>query len=63
MLLVGARVRIVALGSAVLLGTYGISMTATLPIANQFHYNVFALPATMLVVGTRSGPNPQLTSW
>jgi putative oxidoreductase len=55
MLLVGARLKIVALSSATLLGIYGISMTATLPIAEQFHYNVFALAAAMLVVaGSRS---------
>jgi putative oxidoreductase len=64
MLLVDARLRIVALGSAALLGIYGISMTATLPIAEQFHYNVFAFAAAMLVVsGTRSDPKTQLTSW
>jgi hypothetical protein len=39
-------------------------MTATLPIANQFHYNVFALgPAMPVVAATRSDPKTQIRSW
>ncbi|HEY3609791.1 MAG TPA: DoxX family membrane protein [Pseudonocardiaceae bacterium] len=51
-LLLGVRLRLAALGSAVLLGTYALCMTATLPLAQQFHYTVFVLAAGMLTLAT-----------
>lgn len=49
-LLLGFRLRLAALGSAALLATYGICMTISLPPAQQFHYNVFLLGASMLAL-------------
>ncbi|MGI8678131.1 MAG: hypothetical protein ACR2LX_05485 [Jatrophihabitans sp.] len=42
-LLLGIQLRRAALGSASLLAVYGICMTLTLPLAQQFHYNVLIL--------------------
>ena len=47
-LLLGLRLRLAALGAAALLAVYGISMSISLPPAQQFHYSVFLLCAAML---------------
>ncbi len=49
-LLLGLRLRLAALGAAGLLAIYGTSMMISLPVAEQFHYNVFVLAAGMLVL-------------
>ncbi len=49
-LLLGLRLRLAALGAAGLLVIYGTSMMISLPVAEQFRYNVFVLAAGMLVL-------------
>ncbi|MGI8695250.1 MAG: hypothetical protein ACR2JQ_01125 [Mycobacteriales bacterium] len=51
-LLLGVRLRAAALAAAALLGVYGLCMTISLPLAEQFHYNVFILAAAMLALAT-----------
>ena len=51
-LLLGVRLRLAAIGSAILLGIYAICMSITLPPAQQFHYTVFVLAAGMLTLAT-----------
>jgi len=51
-LLLGVRLRLTALATALLLATYGTSMMISLPAAEQFHYNVFLLAAGMLMLST-----------
>jgi uncharacterized membrane protein YphA (DoxX/SURF4 family) len=51
-LLLGVRTRLAALGSAGLLLVYGVSMTVSMPAAEQFHYVVFVLCAGMLALST-----------
>ena len=51
-LLLGIRLRLAALGAALLLTTYGASMMMSLPAAEQFHYNVFVLDTGMLTLAT-----------
>ena len=55
-LLLGVRLRLAALGSAVLLGVYAVCMIITLPPEQQFHYTVFVLAASMLTLATVDGP-------
>lgn len=55
-LLVGVRLQLAALAAAFLLGSYGASMTISLPAAEQFHYNVFVLGAGMLTLATLRSP-------
>ncbi|WP_425554125.1 DoxX family membrane protein [Crossiella cryophila] len=60
-LLVGVWVRWVALGAGVLLVSFGVSMSISLPPEQQFSYSVFLLASGMFVVasgvrrGSRSG--------
>ncbi len=54
-LLLGMRLRLAALGSAVLLAIYAVCMTITLPLAQQFHYTVFVLATCMLTLATLDG--------
>lgn len=49
-LLFGVWLRVAALGSAVLLGTYAVSMALTLPVAELFSYSVPLLGAGMVVL-------------
>ncbi|MFE2287108.1 hypothetical protein ACFXDJ_23425 [Streptomyces sp. NPDC059443] len=51
-LLLGVRLRYTALGSAGLLFAFGVSMTLSLPAAEQFRYSVFLLCAGMLALST-----------
>jgi putative oxidoreductase len=51
-LLFGTRTRLAALGSAGLLLIYGVSMTVSLPVAEQFHFAVFVLCAGMFALST-----------
>ncbi|WP_330294672.1 DoxX family protein [Streptomyces sp. NBC_00503] len=51
-LLLGIRLRYTALGSAGLLFAFGVSMTLSLPAAEQFRYGVFLLCAGMLALST-----------
>lgn len=51
-LLLGVRTRLSALGAAGLLLIYGVSMTVSMPAAEQFHYAVFVLCAGMLALST-----------
>ena len=51
-LLLGVRLRLAALGSAILLAVYAVCMIITLPVAEQFHYTVFVLAACMLTLAT-----------
>ncbi|WP_051969702.1 hypothetical protein [Kitasatospora azatica] len=51
-LLLGVRLRRTALGAACLLLSFGISMSVSLPVSEQFHYCVFALAAGMLDLST-----------
>ncbi len=51
-LLLGVRPQFAALGAASLLLIYGISMTISLPPAQQFHYFVYVLCAGMLALAT-----------
>ncbi|GAA1267887.1 hypothetical protein GCM10009665_65790 [Kitasatospora nipponensis] len=51
-LLSGFQLRHAARGAACLLASFGISMTISLPVADQFHYCVFALAAAMLALST-----------
>ncbi|MDQ2738120.1 MAG: DoxX family membrane protein [Actinomycetota bacterium] len=55
-LLLGARLRLAALAAAALLAVYGISMSISLPPAQQFHYNVFLLCAAMLALSLLDSP-------
>lgn len=55
-LLLGARLHLAALAAAALLTVYGISMTISLPPAQQFHYNVFLLCAAMLALSFLGSP-------
>jgi uncharacterized membrane protein YphA (DoxX/SURF4 family) len=54
-LLLGVGTRLAARGSAGLLLSYGLSMTVTRPLAEQFHYLVFVLCAGMLALSTVDG--------
>lgn len=49
-LLLGVRPRLVAFGAAALLCVFGLSMTLSVPAADQFHYCVFPLAAGMLLL-------------
>jgi uncharacterized membrane protein YphA (DoxX/SURF4 family) len=51
-LLLGVRTRLAALGATGLLLIYGVSMTVSMPAAEQFHYAVFVLCAGMLALST-----------
>ncbi|KAA2256141.1 DoxX family membrane protein [Solihabitans fulvus] len=51
-LLLGLRTRLAAQAAAGLLAVYGVSMTISLPAAEQFHYVVFVLCGGMLVLAT-----------
>jgi uncharacterized membrane protein YphA (DoxX/SURF4 family) len=51
-LLLGAWPRLAALGAAALLLVFGVSMTLSVPAAEQFHYCVFPLAAGMLLLST-----------
>lgn len=62
-LLLGVRLRLAALCSAALLGIYGISMTISLPIAEQFHYSVFILCAAMLTLASLDPATATLDTW
>ncbi len=55
-LLLGVRLRLAALSCAALLSVYGVSMSISLPAAQQFHYNVFILAAAMLALATLRSP-------
>lgn len=55
-LLLGVRLPLAALASALLLGIYGTAMTVSLPAAEQFRYGVFVLAAGMLVLATLDEP-------
>jgi uncharacterized membrane protein YphA (DoxX/SURF4 family) len=55
-LLLGARLRLTALAATALLAVYGISMSISLPPAQQFHYNVFLLCAAMLALSFLDSP-------
>lgn len=50
--MLGLRLQLAALAAAILLGIYGASMTTSLPAAEQFHYSVFVLAASMLTLAT-----------
>jgi uncharacterized membrane protein YphA (DoxX/SURF4 family) len=54
-LLIGMGTRLATLGSAGLLLIYGLSMTVSLPPAEQFHYAVFVLCAGMAALSTVDG--------
>ncbi len=56
-LLLGIRIRIAATSAGLLLATYAIAMSISLPAAQQFHYNVFVLCATMLALATLDTPS------
>lgn len=63
-LLSGVKMRITALASAALLFLFGISMSVSMPAADQFHYCVFLLCAGMLAVAAFSGPGaPRSLLW
>jgi uncharacterized membrane protein YphA (DoxX/SURF4 family) len=62
-LLLGVRVRLAATGSAGLLAIYGICMTISLPVAEQFHYNVFLLCAAMLALAKLDPTSLSLDNW
>ena len=55
-LLLGFRLRLAAYGAALLLSVYGTSMMISLPVAEQFHYNVFLLAAGMLTLSLARSP-------
>lgn len=55
-LLFGVRLRLAAVGAALLLGVYGTAMTISLPVAEQFYYSVFVLAAGMLALATVARP-------
>lgn len=52
-LLVGIGLRWVAGGAAVLLVSFGVAMTITVPLEQQFSYSVFLLAAGMFVLAVR----------
>ncbi|MEP7019208.1 MAG: hypothetical protein ABI808_01050 [Pseudonocardiales bacterium] len=62
-LLLGIQLRRAALCSAALLGVYGVCMTLSLPLAAQFHYNVFILAATMLALAVRHPTTLTVDQW
>lgn len=62
-LLLGIQLRRAALGSAALLAVYGICMTLSLPLAQQFHYNVLILAAAMLALAARHPATLTVDQW